>query len=346
MEGMNMIEPKIAILVIWILVFIYSIAGSIDFGASFWSMIYSRRNTQASKIANRFLSPTWEITNTILVLLVVAVVGFFPQAAFTFGTVLLVPVSLILLLILLRSSLMVFSYSVQGYERTLRTISGLTGVLVPALLISSLPVTEGGFVQIGSRGPELDFSKFFTSPSVYMYMLFGLTSELFLSSLFLTDYSKESKDEGAYKVYRRKAILLGPITLLVAMTTLLLLEPEASWLLTNINRYQEWFVLSMLLFLIGYSALWWSDKGRRLWGKPRVAVVFVILQYAIATFAYGASHLPYIVYPYLTVGEAFTNINTFYSLLNVLGLGLAILLPGFIVFWALFLKDKRYLQRK
>ncbi|TCP62472.1 cytochrome d ubiquinol oxidase subunit II [Baia soyae] len=341
-----MIEPKIAILVIWILVFIYSIAGSIDFGASFWAMIYTKQDTQASEIANRFLSPTWEINNTILVLLVVAVVGFFPEAAFTFGTVLLVPVSLILLLILLRSSFMVFAYSVQGYNRTLRTVSGLTGVLVPALLISALPVTEGGFVHVGPRGPELDFGIFFTSPSVYMYMLFGLTSELFLSSLFLADYSKESKDQGAYKVYRRNAILFGPITLVVAVVTLLSFRPEASWLLSNISRYQKWFVLSIIMFVIGYSALWWSDRGRKAEGKPRIAVIFVILQYGIATFAYGASHLPYIVYPYLTVGDAFTNINTFYSLLNVLGLGLAILLPGFIVFWALFLKDKRYLQRK
>lgn len=342
----GMIEPKLAILVIWILILIYSLVGSVDFGASFWSMLYSKQNTKAGEIANRFLSPTWEISNTILVLVVVSIVGFFPKAAFTFGTILLVPVSLILLLMLLRSSLMVFSYSVKGYEQTLRVISGLTGLLVPALLICALPVTEGGFVTIKSHGPELDFVQFFTSPSIYMYMLFGLSSELFLSSLFLADYSKEGDDLHAYSVYKRNAIWFGPITLIIAMLTLLVLEPEASWFIHNLGKHREWFIISMIAFLIGYSSLWWKDKNHKTRGKPRVAVVFVAIQYIIATFAYGVAHLPYIVYPYLTIGDAFTNLNTFYSLLNILAIGLAILLPGFIIFWALFLKDKRYLQKK
>lgn len=41
-------------------------------------------------------------------------------------------------------------------------------------------------------------------------------------------------------------------------------------------------------------------------------MIFIALQYFFAVFAYGVA--PYIVYPYLTVGEAFTNINTFYYL--------------------------------
>lgn len=339
------IEPSIAILVVWIFLFIYSMAGSIDFGASFWAMIYLNRNVHAGKIANRFLSPTWELTNTILVLLVVAVVGFFPKAAYMLGTVLLVPVSLILLLIAVRSAFMVFAYSVQGYRKTLRIISGITGFFVPVLLISALPVTEGGFVDVRAGKETLLFAKWLTSPSVYMYMFFGLSSELFLSSLFLADYAREAGDESTYQVYRRNAIIFGPITLVVAVITLLMLEPEAGWILDNIFEQRWWFILSTASFLIGYSALWWPNKeGRR--GKTRLAVIFVALQYGLATFGYGIAHLPYIVYPYLTVNEAFTNIDTFYSLLRVFTVGLAILLPGFIIFWRLFLKDKKYLQKE
>ncbi|MBA4496499.1 cytochrome d ubiquinol oxidase subunit II [Paenactinomyces guangxiensis] len=345
MNQPSVVEPSIAILVVWIFLYIYSMAGSIDFGASFWSMIYLTKNTQAGKIANRFLSPTWEITNTILVLFVVAVVGFFPKAAFMLGTVLLVPVSIILLLISLRSAFMVFAYSLQGYERTLRLISGITGFLVPVLLISALPITEGGFIQsIGGRETLL-FHKWLTSPSVYMYMLFGLTSELFLSALFLADYAREAGENSTYHIYRKNAILFGPITLIAAVVTLLALEPEAKWLLDNIGEQIRWFIFSIIAFLLGYSALWWPDqkKGR---GKPRVAVIAVAIQYGLATFGYGIAHLPYIVFPDLTVSNAFTNMDTFYSLLWVFTIGLAILLPGFVIFWRLFLKDKKYLQRE
>ncbi|PRZ14691.1 cytochrome bd-I ubiquinol oxidase subunit 2 apoprotein [Laceyella sediminis] len=337
------IEPSVAILAVWVVLYIYSMAGSIDFGASFWAMVYGNQQTQAGKIANRFLSPTWEVTNTILVLLVVMSVGFFPRAAYMLGNVLIVPVSVILLLITIRSSFMVFAYYVEGYQRLLQAVSGITALFIPALLISALPVTQGGFVQRADGRELLLFDKLVTSPSVYLYILFGLTSELFLAALFLADYSRESGDEEAYAAYRKHAIVFGPITLLVAVFTLYTLEPEAFWLLKRLQEFKVWYVWSILAFLIGYLALWWKTPGGKV-GRPRVAVIAVAIQYAIATFAYGAAHLPYIIYPYLTVNEAFTQINTFYSLLKVFAMGLAILLPGFIIFWRLFMKDKRYLQ--
>lgn len=334
------IEPSIAILLIWMLVYVYSMAGSIDFGASFWAMIYNKKRTKAGQVANRFLSPTWEVTNTILVLLVVTVVGFFPKAAFMLGTVLLVPVSIILLLITLRSTFLVLAYSAEGSAKGLRIVSGMTGLFVPALLISALPVTEGGFIRETGGQIILLFDKWLTSPSVYLYMLFGLASELFLSSLFLADYSGESRDAEAYAMYRKQAIWLGPVAIVAAVLTLFFLEPEAEWLLHGISGQLNLFILSMVCFLIGYFFLWWRG------GKVRISMIFIFLQYAFATFAYGIAHLPYMVYPYLTVGEAFTNINTFYSLLKILGVGIALLLPGFLIFWRFFLKDKRYLQNQ
>jgi cytochrome bd ubiquinol oxidase subunit II len=334
------IEPSIAILLIWMLVYVYSMAGSIDFGASFWAMLYNQKRSKAGQVANRFLSPTWEVTNTILVLLVVSTVGFFPKAAYMLGTVLLVPVSIILLLITLRSSFLVLSYSAEGSAKGLRIVSGVTGLFVPALLISALPVTEGGFIRETGGQIMMLFDKWLTSPSVYLYMLFGLASELFLSALFLADYSREANDTEAYAMYRRQAVWLGPVAIAAAVLTLVFLEPEAEWLLQRLSGQLKLFLLSMVCFLIGYLFLW---RGGR---KIRLAIIFIFLQYAFATFAYGIAHLPYIVYPYLTVGEAFTNINTFYSLLKILGAGIALLLPGFLIFWRFFLKDKRYLQKQ
>lgn len=333
------VEASMAILIVWLFLYLYSIIGSVDFGASFWAMVHAGKRSQASRLANRFLSPTWEVTNTILVLLVVMVVGFFPKAAFMLGTVLLVPVSIILIFITLRSTFMVLAYSAGGSENGLRLVSGIAGLFVPALLISALPVTEGGFIREVGDQAVLLFGKWLTSPSVYLYMLFGLTSELFLSSLFLASYSRESADTEAYAMYRKQAIRFGPIAIVIAILTLVFLEPEASWLLQKLGQQIDLFVLSFISFLIGYFFLCW--KG----GNLRVSMIFIALQYLLAAFAYGAAHLPYVVYPYLTVGEAFTNINTFYYLLKVLVIGIAILLPGFIAFWRFFLKDKGYLTK-
>ena len=99
---------------------------------------------------------------------------------------------LILVLIAVRSTFMVFAYSLPKYQYLLRVISGITGLLIPALLITVLPVTEGAYITMSEGKEVLLYGKLLSSPVIYCYMLFGLTSELFLSSLFLADF-RENK---------------------------------------------------------------------------------------------------------------------------------------------------------
>jgi cytochrome bd ubiquinol oxidase subunit II len=340
-------DSSIAITILWVFLFIYSIAGSIDFGAGFWAMVYGKRSdTRAASIANRFLSPSWKITNSFLVLLVVALVNFFPRAMFLLATLLIVPVSLVLFLLMLRSTFMVFAYSSKKYAGVLRIVSGLTGVLIPGLLVSVLPVTLGGFVTIEDGQPQLLFQKLLLSPTEYAHIGFGLTTELFLSALFLADYAREAEDEGTYRVYRRIAINFGPTNVVMALLTVLTFAPEASWIAQNIQDQWLWFSFSLAAFAFGYSTLWWSNENGKIPGRPRIAVIAVVIQYALASFAYGSAHMPYIVYPYMTVDQGFTNEIMFRSLLVGYTIGTAILLPAFIWFWRLFMKDKRYLKQE
>ncbi|OYD08620.1 hypothetical protein CHM34_06640 [Paludifilum halophilum] len=334
-----------AISITWLFVFIYAILGSVDFGAGFWGLVYNpRERSRAGEIANRFLSPTWEVTNVFLVLLVVTIVAFFPRAIAPLGTGLLIPGSLVLILLTLRSAFMVFHYSALRFRSTLRIVSGVTGLLIPSLLVIALPILAGGFID-----PETDrllVGKLLSSPVTYAYLAFGLSSELFLSAAFLADYSREAEDSSAYAVFRKYALWLGPFTLATAVLTVYLMGRQAEWLRDHILEEQGWFLLSAIAFLLGYSALWWRRKHpERERGFPRVAFVCFILQFALASYAYGAAHLPYLVYPTLTVEESVTNPAMFDSLLISYAVGMAILVPGFIYFWRLFLKDKRYVGR-
>lgn len=336
-------DTTVAITILWVFLFIYSIAGSIDFGAGFWAMVYSKKNPRAADIANRFLSPSWEVTNVFLVLLVVALVGFFPRAAYVLGTLLLLPVSLVLILLLFRSAFMVYAYSVQQHVRGLRIVSGATGLLIPGLLVSVLPITLGGFIHMEQGYPQLEFGDLLLSPTLYAHVGFGILTELFLSALFLSDYGREAGDEETSLHYRSLAIVLGPLALAMAVLATFTMEPEALWIVTRMREQSVWFLLSAAAFAVGYGALWVRRRGGRL-GWPRLAVVAVILQFALASYAYGKAHLPYIVYPDLTVEAGFTNHTMFLSLLWGYGVGTAVLFPVFVLFWWLFLKDKRYLR--
>ncbi|MFA9560165.1 cytochrome d ubiquinol oxidase subunit II [Evansella sp. AB-rgal1] len=336
-------EAYIAISIIWLFLFLYAIGGAIDFGAGFWAMYYyERKDTTAANFANLYLSPSWEVTNVFLVLFVVALAGFFPGAAFSLGSLMIVPVSLVLILLTIRSAFMVYSYSVQSYTKLLRYISGITGVLIPALMLTVLPIIIGGFVEVVGDRHYILFDKVLTSPTVYAHIGFGLASQLFLSSLFLSDYAREANSKETYEEYRKNAIIFGPIMLSFAVAATLTLMPEAMWMVENMVRQWELFSLSMFAFSIGYSALWWPSKKVRI-GQPRVAVILIVVQFALASFAYGWAHMPYIVYPEITIFDGLTNLAMYQYLLWGYIVMMAILIPLFIWFWRLFLKDKRYL---
>lgn len=74
----------------------------------------------------------------------------------------------------------------------------------------------------------------------------------------------------------------------------------------------------------------------------RFGVIAVVVQYASAMLGYGRAHLPYIVYPGITVQNSFTNVEMFREAVTVLIIGIAVLFPGFVWFWRLFLESKSY----
>lgn len=343
-----MTDALTAITVLWGFVFIYAVMATMDFGAGFWSMVYiNKTKTKATNIANRYLSPTWEVTNTFIVALVVAVYSMFPKAAYTLGTVLLIPGSMILLLLSVRSAFLVFSNIAEDYRKVLTYISGISGILIPGLLISVLPITHGGFVDFIDGSQNLNLGKLFTSPNEYAFIGFAVSSTLFLSSLLLADYSKASDEVEAYKVYRRDALILGPVSLVMAFAIMLTLKNEASWIYEKMMDDLYILIASVVFFLIGGIALVLPSIGdKKLRGMPRLSVITITLQYLAASYVYGKAHLPYIVYPEVTIQSAFTDPNSFRAVFTTYIVGFLILFPGFVYFWSLFMQDKRYLRQK
>lgn len=342
-----MLDVYLAITVLWGFVFIYAVMATMDFGAGFWSMFYiNRKNGNATNIANRYLSPTWEVTNTFIVALVIAVYSLFPRGAYTLGTILLIPGSLILLLLSLRSAFLVFSNIAEEYKKPLTYISGICGIVIPGLLISVLPITHGVYVDFSSNRQTLDLLGLFTSKNEYAFFGFAISSTLFLSSLLLADYSKASEDFEAYRVYRRDAIFIGPISLLMAFLIMFTLKAEAAWIYDKMLRNLPLLWVSLACFLIGGLGLWLPSSKTETKGWPRLSVIAITIQYLIASYVYGRAHLPYIVYPEVTIHSAFTDPNSFRAIFITYIFGFAILFPGFIYFWSLFMNDKRYLRQR
>src|SRR3954453_4109289 len=101
----------IGISVLWLFLFGYVIVASIDFGAGFFNAYSTVRGTQhiLTKVIQRYLSPVWEVTNVFLVFFFVWMVGFFSKPAYYYGTVLLVPVILPIILLAIRGTYYAFT---------------------------------------------------------------------------------------------------------------------------------------------------------------------------------------------------------------------------------------------
>ena len=331
----------IGLTVLWTFLFGYVIVGSIDFGAGFfnaYSLITGKQHI-LSNIIQRYLSPVWEVTNVFLVFFFVGIIGFFPKTAFYYGTTLLVPAGIALILLGIRGSYYAFeTYGSRGHKGY-SFMYGLSGLLLPASLSTVLTISEGGFIEMINGSPSLDYNALFISPLTWSIVALSLASVLYISAVFLTWYANKAGDVKATNLMRKYALIWSFPTIITAGGIIIELRSH------NVEHYNNmldisWaFGLSFLLFL---GTVW------LLWKKRKYGLAFGLLagQFLIAFFAYGFSHKPYLLYPYLTIYDSFTNEAMAIALIIAFILGLALLIPSLYLLLKLFLFNKDYVKGK
>lgn len=327
----------LGVTVLWIFLFGYVIVASIDFGAGFFNAytLLTNRSHILADIIKRYLSPVWEVTNVFLVFFFVGIVGFFPSTAFYYGTILLVPVSISIILLAVRGSYYAFeSYGAAGHKGYAFAY-GMSGLLIPASLSVVFTISEGGFVDIVNERPVLDFWSLYTSPLSWSIVLLSIAAVLYISAVFLTWYAWKAKDLKASDLMRKYALIWSLPLIVTAIGIIVELRNHNEWHFNSMLDIWPLFGLSGLLFLVTVWFLW----KKRSYG---LAVILLIFQFAFAFFAYGVSHYPYLLYPHLTIHEGFTNKEMAIALVIAFILGLCLLLPSLYLLFRLFLFNKDY----
>jgi cytochrome d ubiquinol oxidase subunit II len=329
----------VGITILWMFLFGYLIVASIDFGAGFFSLYsdWTGKKHLIHSVIQRYLSPVWEVTNVFLVFFFVGIVGFFPKTAFFYGTALLIPGSISIILLAIRGSYYAFATYGVKENRFFTFLYGMTGVFIPASFTTVLTISEGGFINVENGKVTLLFDELLTSPYSWAVVTLAVVSVLFISASFLTYYANAAKDEKACRVLRKYALAWSGPSIVAAITvfyTLSLHNPihyermvDLSWM----------FVLSFLFFLV---AIYFIYKQKH-YGKAFIAVMF---QYGYAFFAYGFSHYPYLLYPYLTIYDGFTNETMAIALIIAFIAGFCLLIPSLYLLMRLFLFNKKYIQ--
>ena len=331
----------LGVAVLWIFLFGYVMIASIDFGAGFFNAYGAFRGKEhiLSRIIERYLNPVWEVTNVFLVFFFVGIIGFFPKTAYYYGTTLLVPVSIGLILLAIRGSYYAFTIY-GGLKRKIFTyLYGLTGLFIPASLSIVLTISEGGFIRMEETSPVLDYWILFTTPLTWSIVVLSLAAVLYISGVFLTWYADRANDQPALDLLRKYALIWAFPLLITAIGIIVELQnhnPEHYNRLVNL-----WWMFGLsLIFFIGTVYLIWKKRSYK------IAFWLLVGQFFLAFFAYGISHYPYLLYPYLSIYDSFTNRAMAISLVIVFILGLAVLIPSVYLLLKLFLFNSKYIQGK
>ncbi|NDI36329.1 cytochrome d ubiquinol oxidase subunit II [Chengkuizengella sediminis] len=329
----------LGIIVLWIFLYGYLIVASVDFGAGFFSY-YSEITGNKQLIQpmiERYLSPVWEVTNVFLIFFMVGLIGFFPDTAYYYGTSLLIPGSIAVILLAIRGSYYAFSTYGAKNNRFYLFLYGASGWLIPAALSTVLIISEGGFIKVINGDVQFQYMELFTSSYAWTVVGLALISVLYISSMFLSYYAYKAKDHKAFEIVRKYALAWSLPTIVASFLVFFSIRNH------NVEHFEKmvdlsWmFVISFICFIVAVYFVW---KRKKLgW-----AFVFVMFQFAFAFFGYGASHLPYILYPYINIHEHFTNQTMAIALVTVFILGLLLLVPSLYLLMRLFLFDIKYVQ--
>lgn len=331
----------IGITVLWLFLFGYVIVASIDFGAGFFNAYSVLRGNQhvLTRLIQRYLSPVWEVTNVFLVFFFVGIVGFFPKSAYYYGTLLLVPASIAVVLLAIRGSYYAFT-TYGGLEHKRYTyLYGLSGLFIPASLSIVLTISEGGFVSEKGDGIQLDYWALFTSPLTWSIVVLSLTSVLYISAVFLTWYANKAEDRPATELLRKYALIWAAPAMITATGIIVELRGH------NPEHYSR---LIDLWWMFGISFVLFAGTVYLIWKRTSYGVAFGLLtgQFMIAFFAYGISHFPYLLYPYLSIHDSFTSEAMAIALIIAFLAGLGLLLPSLYLLLKLFLFNSDYVKGK
>ncbi|WP_077622170.1 cytochrome d ubiquinol oxidase subunit II [Sediminibacillus massiliensis] len=329
------------IIVLWLFLYGYLIVASVDFGAGFFA--YYAKQTKKDHIVNqlisRYLSPVWEVTNVFFVFFFVGLVGFFPDTAFYYGQTLLIPGSIAIVLIAIRGSFYAFENYGSKKSPVYMFLYGATGLLIPASLSTALTISEGGFIQVKEDNVSLMTSKLLTSPFSWSVVFLAIVSVLFISAAFLTYYADRADDQPALRLLRSYALIWSFPTMIASLTAFIALSQH------NMEHYQNlidlWWMFG--LSLACFSVAIWLIYQERHYGA---AFIFVMFQFFFAFFGYGAGHLPYLLYPYVTIQEGATHETMGLALVISFILGLCLLIPSLYLLMKMFLFDADYVKGK
>jgi cytochrome d ubiquinol oxidase subunit II len=314
--------------VIFVALNAYVVLGGADFGGGVWDLFaLGPRKARQRELIAEAIGPVWEANHVWLILAIVLLFTCFPPAFARLGTLLHIPLSLVLIGIVLRGSAFTFwRYGADEEQRYWGVVFAIASLITPFLLgttagaIASGALGEGG----GAKGRGDGFYTVYVAPWLSPFPLsvglFALIAFAFLAAVYLT---LEARERELQEDFRRHGLASGAGLFLAAVVALLLSLGGAPRVRDGLI-FAAWALpLHLLTAAAAITALW------ALWVRRwRLARVAAVTQVTLILWGWALSQYPYILPPDLSIAGAAAPAATLRLALGALALGAAVLLPS------------------
>jgi cytochrome d ubiquinol oxidase subunit II len=308
----------------------YVLMGGADFGGGVWDLLASgpRRAEQRALIA-KTIAPIWEANHVWLIVVVVTLFTAFPVAYGTIGTVLHLPLALMLIGIVLRGSAFVFRSSGTGRNERWRwgRVFAFSSTIPPVLLgvvIGALATGDVG--EAAARVATGSFYDVYVAPWLAPFPiavgLMALALFAFLAAVYLT---VEAGDEPVGEDFRRRAIATAVVAFVLAFGALALSQREVPPVRTGLTAAPWGWALHVLAGAAAVTAL--VSLWRR---KYRVARLSAAAQVSLILWGWALAQYPFVIPSTLTIRQAAAPAVTLKLLLVGLAIGSAVLIPSLV----------------
>ncbi len=308
----------------------YVLFGGADFGGGVWDLLATgpRRNRQREVIAHA-LGPIWEANHVWLIFAIILTFTCFPPVAARLGTVLHIPLTLMLIGIVLRGSAFTFRTYDSQHDSTQRRwgrIFSSASVITPVLLGVSIGAVASGRVGVAASG---DFVARYVdpwlTPFAFSVGLLALALFAFLAAVFLT---LETHDHDLCEDFRRRALGSGIAVFLASALVLLLSKGEAPLVMAGLTASPWALPLHLatgVTAIAVLAALWFR--------RFRLARLGAGLQVSLIFWGWALAQYPLLIPPAFPIEGSAAAHPTLRALLIAIALGAVVLVPSL---WYLF----------
>ena len=323
--------PELVAGVIVVALNVYALMGGADFGGGVWELFARgpRREQQRALIAQA-IGPIWEANHVWLVVVVVLTFTGFPAAYAAMGTVLHIPLAILLVGIVMRGSAFVFrSYGSRTWEQRRRwgAMFAIASTLTPLLLGVVIGALSTGAVgAAAAQTGALPFIDVYVHPWLAPFPLAvgALALALFamLAAVYLT---LETPDADLQDDFRRRALAAAGAVFVAAFAALAIAHHEAPMMRAGLmnSRWAPPFQLSTGVAAVTVIAALWLRRYR-------VARAAAGAQLSLILWGWAFSQFPYVVPPTLTIRAAAAPAITLRIVTAALAAGALLLVPSLV----------------